>query len=208
MKRKKILCFGLASVLCLLFAFAFGACSADEMAGRDIPDFVRSIELQFNHEKIEDSSVTIGLDSSGNCFNAVVDSVGIASRVTEFDSSNIDVAVIADDGNVTVIGPGETVVTATVRGSKSLSVSVLLVVRDNSSESDSVSHSINVEGGEADCETAFAGQTVTLKAYVEEGRHFTGWKFDNRNISANGNEFVMPDEDVYVTAVYEDIVSE
>lgn len=64
-------------------------------------------------------------------------------------------------------------------------------------------HTITVTGGTADKSSAKVNEKVTLTvtdSAVPSGKSFVGWKVNGKDIS--GNEFVMPDEDVTVIAIY------
>lgn len=67
----------------------------------------------------------------------------------------------------------------------------------------------DVENGSisASAEEAEAGTTVTLTATADEGYHFVSWTVtddDDNAVTVTGNQFVMPESDVYVTATFEE----
>ncbi|MBQ7499319.1 MAG: S-layer homology domain-containing protein [Clostridia bacterium] len=68
-------------------------------------------------------------------------------------------------------------------------------------------HTVTVNGGTASPDASEMGKTITLTVgEVPEGKAFSGWTADIESVSFAKNTFVMPDEDVVISAVYNNIV--
>ena len=116
-----------------------------------------------------------------------------------YSSLNEDVATIDQNGKISVLSEGESVITAKAGGK---SHSFILSVGNDFVEAKT--YTITVIGGTASVTAAAPGEYVTLTAVIPEHKDFTRWNYSVRGVLTNGNIFRMPEEDIVITAEYTD----
>lgn len=161
--------------------------------------YISGISLRYNGEDIKGGALSLDLDSEEHAFTADVIRTGSISGDVTYDSSDKAVATVADDGTMTLVGIGETVVTATAEADSRFKAYVAVTVTGDEEEQ---SYKITVVGGEANVSEAAEGTIVTLTPQPPEGMGFTGWKYSVDDLWINGNTFRMPASDITVTAEY------
>lgn len=65
-----------------------------------------------------------------------------------------------------------------------------------------VAHNVKVNDGSANPASALAGETVTLTPNVPEGYKFDRWEVVTGGVAIENNQFVMPNANVEITAIY------
>ncbi|MDR2201734.1 MAG: hypothetical protein LBP26_03070 [Clostridiales bacterium] len=169
---------------------------------------VRAVEALYNDAPV---SGTLSVDLSAG-------SIAIGSRVTvtgqpeytvTYASSDPSVATIAPDQNgaaITLVAPGETVITVTAGAAQK---KIVLVVGSNYAPS-ALKYTVTVNGGTPSATNAEAGEYVSLRADIPAHNKFVRWTFnaDGSEFTPvlNGNMMVMPAKNVVVTAVYEQML--
>ena len=137
--------------------------------------------------------------------------VGKANAATDADIKNL--AIDSAHEPYILLEPGEgwkeVYIPMTIFGNAGEKISAFMIatsdwfVFDEYEFVTPTAHTITVTGGTADKSSAKVNEKVTLTvtdSAVPSGKSFVGWKVNGKDIS--GNEFVMPDEDVTVIAIY------
>lgn len=164
---------------------------------------VTSVAIKYNNKTESDGYINVDLSAGAIDLTATVRVKNKCEYTLTFESSNTDVAEITDDGKVTLKSAGETVITARA-GNKSHSV--VIIVADVAKSV----YAVSVNGGSANLEKAYAGDTVSLTPDPAKTEKFVRWEFVNPDTNetvtdlwVNGNDFRMPAHNLVVTAVYE-----
>lgn len=160
---------------------------------------VNSLAIKYNNAKITgELQVNLSLGTLDLVIDVSKDE-GYKGSVT-LDSSDKTVATIDNEGKITLLKAGETVISAKIGELKEsfvLIVNAPVVLE---------AHSITVVGGTASVSQAKAGDLVTLTPDIPEHKEFIDWTFDGTDeIWRNGNTFKMPDRDIVITGQYEDM---
>ena len=66
-------------------------------------------------------------------------------------------------------------------------------------------HIQKIAPASADKEKALNGEEITLTATPKEGYAFKEWQVIKGNVEIKDNKFIMPDEDVTVKAIFEEV---
>ncbi len=190
----------IVSVILALSAFGFVGC-APAVKKPDPTPVVQSITLKYDNANVNQ---TLSVDVSRGTITltaSVIKDAGADGTVT-YESSDASVATVANDGTVTLLKKGESVITAKA-GDKS--TSIVLVVGDEFNVSNPTTYSVTVVGGTADKLQAEAGEVVMLTPTIPDHKQFVEWQYsvDANDLVLNGNAFEMPDAAITVTAVYE-----
>lgn len=166
---------------------------------------VNSVEILYN-DQTTNGIITVDISAETITLKANVHKSheSVSSNVA-FTSSDILVATVNDDGIVTFHGVGETIITATAGDKTSR---VVLVINDTLS-SEEETFTVTVIGGRSDKSKAATGEYVTLIAEVPEHMEFVRWDFriDGkivRDVWTNGNVFQIENNNIEITAVYEE----
>ena len=191
------------SVMMLVGTLPFAGCTPTQPQGTIVeppaPIYsVQSVTLQYNNVSIA-GTLTADISAKQLQLNAVVQKDEQANGVVTYTSSDEGVATIANDGTVTLLSEGETVISAKA-GDKSHTI--VLIVNDDFSAKES--YTITVNGGTASLTEAAVGEYVTLSAIIPEHKDFIRWNYDVRGLWTNGNVFKMPAQDIVITADYTD----
>ncbi len=195
-KLKAILAVLLAAVLSLSLVACGGTVTP---AVKQDGAYVSGISLRYNGEEIQGNSLRLDLASEGHAFTADVTRTGTISGDVTFKSSDKDVATVSDTGEMTLVGAGETVISATSVADANYTAYVAVTVVSDVQKT----YKVTVKGGgTANVAEAAEGTIVTLKAQPPEGMAFTGWTYSVKDLWINGNTFRMPASDVIVTANY------
>ena len=164
---------------------------------------VTSVAIKYNNKTESDGYISVDLSAGTIDLTATVRVKNKCEYTLTFESSNEGVAEITNDGKVTLKSAGETVITAKAGGK---SHSVVLAVSDGTRGV----YVVSVNGGSANLEQAYAGDTVSLTPNPAKTEKFVRWEFVNPDTNetvtdlwVNGNDFRMPAHNLAVTAVYE-----
>ena len=122
-----------------------------------------------------------------------------ADGTVSYSSMNEGVATVDQNGKVTLLSKGETVITASA-GDKSHSI----IVRVGNDFGNEKTYTITVIGGTATVTAAAPGEYVTLTPAIPEHKDFTRWNYSVQGVLTNGNIFRMPEQDIVITAEYTD----
>ena len=160
---------------------------------------VRGITVTLDNAPIENNSVTVALGGTARKLTVSVDTYGTVTGGVKFFSSDASVAEVAADGTINAKSVGDCSVTVSVNADPSVRDTVYVKVVDDGASA--AYGTITVTGGYANVTTALPGTTVLLTPDSREGMTFTRWEFD-KEVTATGNIFVMPEGDVGVTAVF------
>lgn len=211
-KKSKLIALALSIVMMLGVGVCFAGC-AEEVPpppthGSTTPPEapaprVLSVSLKRNGETV---TGVLSVDISQGSFTVTADVAkenGADGTVT-YASSEKTVATITDAGAITLVGVGETVISATAGEKKAQFV---LVVNDGLTVSSS--YTITVTGGKAYSEkgeeisAAKAGDFVYLKASSPAHQRFVDWNFGEDITWTSGNMFRMPAKAVEISASFE-----
>ena len=163
---------------------------------------VYSISFKFNNKKIV-GTLSTALSSGSLQLN--VDVNKDADYVGDFvlDSSDKSVATISSTGLVTLLKKGETIISGKI-GDKQDQFALIV-----SGDQDHIptTYTITVVGGTSSVITATEGSYVNLSAIIPDHKKFKNWEFDGEDsIWVNGNSFKMPNRNIVITAVFEDML--
>lgn len=204
---KKSLAVIIISLLCLSLMIPFAACGENVKEPQVEPPVrqgeVTDVTIRYNEKDVA-GIINVDLSEKVLKLSARVDKTGddVDGTVT-FESEKEEVAVVSNDGTVTLVAEGETVITASA-GNKTHSI--VLAVSDSFAVS---TYTITVVDGVSDVATARPGDPVTLTVVPPEHKTFVKWAFSingkpAENIWQNGNVFSMPEGDVTVAAEFTD----
>lgn len=161
------------------------------------------VSLQHNGADV-DGQLAVDLSMGTVALTAdVLKDYGSTATVA-YSSSDSSVATIAQDGTVTLVSTGETIISATV-GDKSHSI--VLVVGSTASVG---TYPVTVTGGVAKNQDgqvvtqAREGDYLTLVPSMPEHKDFVQWNFDDDDLWINGNVIKMPAQTLTVSAEYTD----
>ncbi len=154
--------------------------------------------------EIENNVLTIELGDGAYTLSAQVETFGGASGEVTYSVSNASVANVSEDGVITAISAGECSVRAVCVADAKVYGEVLVRVVDDNEIIDTAPHLIKMEGGYANLESAVYGSTVLLTPVEIEGWEFVCWQF-SCEVQSSGNMFIMPAQDVEITALYKKI---
>jgi|LSQX01.2.fsa_nt_gb hypothetical protein len=166
---------------------------------------VKSVSLMHNNEEIRDGFLEV--DMTANKINLTARVVKTKTDLEVdlvFSSSDEQVAVIDQSGEVLLIGVGETIIKVTANDKRH---EIALIVEDIL-DVDSSGYEIVVNGGQASKYLAGLGEYILLTPEVPKNKNFIRWEYKVNgkvvsNLWTNGNIFQMPEGDVEVTAYYE-----
>ncbi len=202
MKEKFKLLSLLLSAILIFGAIGFVGCDNTGKVEPPAPTYaVQSVTIRYNNAAVNG---TLAVDISANTVQFVADvqkDDGADGTVT-FTSSKTAVATVNNSGLATLVGEGETVITAQAGGKQH---AIVLVVADSSAGT-ALSYDIIVNGGTASASKADKDTLVTLTPTVPDHKVFKGWQYSVDNVWTNGNSFKMPNQKVTVTAIYEDML--
>lgn len=161
---------------------------------------VQSVSFEYNNKKVN-GTLEVNLSKNTLQLNTVVKKDEAFVGEVAHDSSVKTVATIDKAGLVTLLGKGETEITASLGDKKA---SFVLIVKEDSLSPEI--HTITVIGGTASTISASEGAIITLTPTIPEHKKFDNWEFDGTDeIWKNGNTFKMPDRDITVTGLFEDM---
>ncbi len=161
---------------------------------------VQSVSFEYNNKKVN-GTLEVNLSKNTLQLNTVVKKDEAFVGEVAHDSSVKTVATIDKAGLVTLLGKGETEITASLGDKKA---SFVLIVKEDSLSPEI--HTITVIGGTASTISASEGAIITLTPTIPEHKKFDNWEFDGTDeIWKNGNTFKMPDRDITVTGIFEDM---
>lgn len=196
---KKIMILAMVLLVCsLLLASCGGGNTVDTVTPPEAEYRVHSVTLKYDGKTIN-GSLAVDLSMKELQLSADVIKDANAEGAVSYHSLNEKVATIDQNGKITLLAKGETVIRA-MAGNKTHSI--ILMVKDSFTEK--TGYTITVNGGSANVSKAAPGEWVTLSAIIPEHKDFQGWSFSVEGISLNGNLFKMPEGDVLITAEYTD----
>ena len=152
------------------------------------------------------TQISLEPNETGNLFSVPA---SIEDFVTVTYRSNNDQIAAYENGVVTPVANGKTIVTATVTaGYDGFSVEYSTAVEVTGFTEPVVIYSVTVEtdgnGTASATPTAAAADTVvTLTATANDGYHFKEWQATPSTVVVENNQFTMPAENVTVKAVFE-----
>lgn len=203
----------IAIVMSAMMVFGFASCTTPSTNSGTTGPIVEapepekkvlSVSIKYNDVVESDGYINVDLSAATIDLTATVRVLNSCQYTLSYTSSAPSVATVNNEGKVTLLGTGETVITAKA-GDKSHSV--VLIVSDNAAAG---SYKITVGGGSASVNTANAGEQVSLTVNAEKTQLFKGWKFLDpvteepiENVWVNGNDFRMPSQDVLVKAEFD-----
>ena len=200
---KKLFTKLIAIALSATMVFGFASCETP-VEPPEVQKEVVSVSIKYNNAVESDGYINVDLSAASIDLTAAVRVLNGCQYTLSYTSSDPTVATINNDGKVTLLSGGETVITAKA-GDKSHSV--VLIVADNTAAS---AYKITVEGGSAAVDKASAGEQVSLTVNANKSQLFKGWKFLDpvteepiANVWTNGNDFRMPSQDVLVKAEFD-----
>ncbi len=198
----------LLGAVCTFGALGLTACTPQQQIP-DVPKVekpakepaVQSVKVRYNNTDIN-GTLSVDITAGSLQLTSTVEKdAGVDGSVT-YTSSNEEVAAISKSGFVTLFKTGETKITATAGGKTT--AFVLIVGNDLSSAAGA--KNITVIGGIADQSKGVAGDYITLTPTIPEHKKFLRWDFSVKKTWTNGNVFRMPEEEITVTAIYEDML--
>ena len=158
--------------------------------------------------QIQDPATEISLESD-EMFKLFSVPASIADFVTVTYESSSDAIAAYENGVVTPVANGKTIVTATVTaGYDDFSVEYSTAVEVTGFTEPVETYTVTVEtdgNGTASAapNAAAAGTVVTLTATANDGYHFKEWQATPSTVVVENNRFTMPAENVTVKAVFE-----
>ena len=206
---RKLLTAAIAAIIFTLVLAAFTACTPSANPGDggiaveppEVKPQVYSVTMTYNDAPVAgllSADIMVGTITVGATVNKDADATGTLA----FTSSDKSVATVTDDGHVTLVGVGETVLTVTYADK---SFSTVLRVSDGTVGK----YAVTVNGGTPDSTRAAAGEIVTLTPDIPEHKQFVRWIFSESDTAIewiNGNTFKMPAGDVVIGAEYVDML--
>lgn len=203
MKRK----FLLGLLLCAILAFPLVGCGDSNVIQVEPPSKtgeVSSVTIGYEDADITGGMLAVDLSVGTLTLRANVRKTDESvNAVVKFNSSVKDVATVTENGTVTLVGVGETVITAEAGNKKH---EIVLVVGDNYSVPQQ--YTVTVVGGRSNISTAAPSEYVTLTANEDPSRRFVRWEYSMggepiADLWINGNIFAMPAGNITVTAIFE-----
>ena len=190
--------FVVLSMLMLVCMFMFTGCKEDSTIAPPNPEYkVYSITLKYNDVNV-DGIINVDLSMKEIQLTANVRKDADADGTVYYTSFNNSVATVDQNGKVTLLSKGETVINAKA-GDKMHSI--IIHVGNDFSEN---SYTITVIGGTASVTAAAPGEYVTIAPVIPEHKEFSRWNYSVRGVLTNGNSFKMPAENLVITAEYVD----
>ncbi len=199
----------LAAIVCVAFPVLFTGCNdsgnqPNPPVGYKPPRVtpqVNSVTITYNNDTVQ-GVLSVDVSRGDIQLVAAVQKDEGADDALTFTSSVLEVATVDNEGKVSMLSAGESVITAECGGKK---YSVVLVVTDSRWGS----YGITVNGGRANVTTAAAGDIVTITPVIPAHKEFSDWSFSDSPTAVtwiNGNTFKMPAGEVYVTAQFTDML--
>lgn len=203
MKTNSKVIFAVLSLMMILCTLLLVGCQPDTPKEQQLqppaPIYkVHSVTIKFNDETVE-GTLSADINSKELQLTATVKKDAKADGTVTFTSNNNSVATVDQNGKVTLIKKGEAVITATAGGKTH---TIVLMVKDDFSPKEY--YTITVNGGTSSVSKAAPGEYVTLSAIIPEHKDFQRWNYSVRGVVTNGNIFMMPAEDIVITADYSD----
>lgn len=204
MKTKSKIIVAILSVMMLVCACLLVGCVNDNPPTGEIIEppapvySVHSVTLKYDGDAVE-GTLTTDVSIKELQLTADVEKDAEADGSVTFSSNDPKVATVDENGKVTLVSEGETVIRAQA-GDKTHTI--VLIVKDDFTEKKY--YTITVNGGTADVTKAAAGEYVTLTAIIPEHKDFQRWNYSVRGVLTSGNLFKMPAEDIVITANYTD----
>ena len=199
----------LALILCFTLVGMFGGCGETEkppeppivLTPPEATPKVHSVAITYNDANVE-GVLSVDVSQGTIKIDAVVSKDEGAEGTLGFASSTESVATVDGEGNVALLGAGETVLTASYGNEK---CSIVLAVGGGTVGK----YTVAVTDGNADITKASTGDIVTLTPVIPEHKEFVEWTFDYSDTPVtwiSGNMFKMPAGDVTVKAVFTDML--
>jgi hypothetical protein len=156
--------------------------------------------IQATGISLDKDTLTLYLNRADQCaqqLTAIVTPDNATAPEVTWTSGDTGIAAVDENGTVTAVAGGETVITATIGGySASCTVKVTNLYEVE----------IAAENGSAEGAGSYEeGMTAALSAKPDDGYHFKGWKISGtEELIAQTGEYTFPvTEDVSLTAVFE-----
>lgn len=185
-------------VIFVMCALTLSACSDDNVVNPPAPEHkIHSVSLKYNGATVE-GVLTVDISLNEIQLDTTVQKDDQADGTVVYSSNNPNVATIDNTGRVTLIGEGETVISAKAGNQTH---TIVLIIKDDFSAK---TYTITVNGGTSSVSKAEAGEYVTLSAVIPEHKEFQQWSYSVRGLVTSGNVFKMPSEDIVITAQYTD----
>lgn len=185
------------SAILVLGMFSFASCDFAEVKKPEPEPIVQSVTIKYE-DAVVNETMSVDVSKGSIRLSASVIKDADADGTVTYESSDPSVAAVANDGTVTLLKAGETIITAKAGDQYAC---FALVVRDDFSAN---SYEITVVGGTADKTRADKGEVVILTPAIPEHQEFVKWEYSVEGIVLNGNAFEMPNQKITVTAVYKE----
>ena len=211
-KKQRLLAL-LLGIVMLFGCFSFAGCDFlnpstsgnNSSTAATTPAKVHSVVIRDSENQKIVGTLSVDLSMETVQLSARVIKEADADGTVTYESSNEEVATIAQDGKVTLKAEGETAITATAGDKK---YEIVLIVSD-SFASATKTYTVTVNGGTADILKAAEGEFVTLSAIIPDHKAFVKWNYslaegDAESLWISGHKFKMPACDVNITAEYVD----
>ena len=199
MKNLKI--FAVLMLVCFL-TIMLASCGGDTTGNTVTPPDpeykVYSVTVKYEGKTV-DGILNVDVSMKEIQLSADVRKDSKADGTVSYSSVNEGVATVDQNGKVTLLAKGETVINATA-GDKTHSI-IIKVGNDFVAVK---TYTITVIGGTASVTAAAPGEYVTLSASIPEHKDFTRWNYSVSGVLTNGNIFRMPEQDIVITAEYTD----
>lgn len=152
------------------------------------------------------SQITLEPSETGNLFSVPASVAGFVT--VTYESAN-DAIATYENGIVTPVANGKTIVTATVTAKYdgfTVEYSTAVEVTGFAEPVETYTVTVETDGNgtaSAAPNAAAAGTVVTLTATANDGYHFKEWQATPSTVVVENNRFTMPAENVTVKAVFE-----
>ncbi len=203
MRSKKCITMVVA-LLCMVLIFSMYACDGRGGTQVEPPEpvyKVNSVVIRHNSTPVE-GTLSVNMTAGTVALAAGVTKDAEADGTVTWSSGDTAVATVADDGTVTLLKSGETVITAAAGNKKH---EIVLVVGAVPTQPNA--YTITVNGGTSNTSSAVEGSRITLTPDIPEHNEFVRWEYKINgepadNLSVSGHLFLMPGANISVTAVF------